>query len=98
MSRLNIIAAASPKVYIYYQFDTSGKLEKRDVRIKTDTTPRLVVNRELGTVIVDGGRVARRDLDYEEIKELPFIRTAMEENVKDITEGKSILDQAEEDE
>ena len=57
-----------------------------------------MVNRELGTVIVDGGRVARRDLDYEEIKELPFIRTAMEENVKDITEGKSILDQAEEDE
>ena len=42
--------------------------------------------------------MARRDLDYEEIKELPFIRTAMEENVKDITEGKSILDQAEEDE
>ena len=97
MSRLNIIAAASPKVYIYYQFDTNGKLEKRDVRIKTNTTPRLVVNRELGTVIVDGGRAARRDLDYEEIKELPFIRTAMEENVKDITEGKSILDQAEEE-
>lgn len=97
LSRLNIIAAASPKVYIYYQFDTNGKLEKRDVRIKTDTTPRLVVNKELGTVIVDGGRVARRDLDYEEIKDLPFIATAMEENVKDITEGKSILDQAEEE-
>ena len=56
------------------------------------------IDYEKGTVIVDGGRVARRDLDYEEIKELPFIRTAMEENVKDITEGKSILDQAEEDE
>ena len=97
LSRLNIIVAASPKVYIYYQFDTNGKLEKRDVRIKTDTTPRLVVNKELGTVIVDGGRAARRDLDYEEIKDLPFIATAMEENINDITEGKSILDQVEEE-
>ncbi len=93
LSRLNIIVAASPKVYAYYQYDTNGKLERRDIRIKTDTTPSLVVNKELGTVVLDGGRPARRDLDYEEIKELPFISGAMDENMKDITEGVGILDE-----
>ena len=94
LSRLNVLVAASPKVFAYYQYDVTGKLEKKEVRIKSDTTPRLVVNKDLGTVILSGGRGARRDLDYEELKDLPFIANAMDENLKDITEGKSIIDEA----
>ncbi len=97
LSRLNVLVAASPKVYAYYQYDVTGKLEKKEVRIKSDTTPRLVVNKDLGTVVLNGGRGARRDLDYEEIKDLPFISSAMDENMKDITEGKSIIDEANKD-
>ncbi len=94
LSRLNVLVAASPKVYAYYQYDVTGKLEKKEVRMKSDTTPRLVVNKDLGTVVLNGGRSARRDLDYEEIKDLPFIASAMDENLKDITEGKSIIDES----
>ncbi len=93
LSRLNVLVAASPKVFAYYQYDVTGKLEKKEVRIKSETTPRLVVNKDLGTVVLSGGRAARRDLDYEEIKDLPFIANAMDENLKDITEGKSIIDE-----
>ena len=97
LSRVNVLIAASPKVFAYFQFDVNGRLEKREVRIKTDTRPRLVVNRDTGTVVLSGGRLARRDLDYEEIKELPFVSQAMNDGPKDITRGKSIIDDKDDD-
>ena len=48
-------------------------------------------------MVLSGGRRARRDLDYEEIKDLPFVSNALDENLKDITEGKSIVDADEND-
>ena len=97
LSRLNVLVPASPKVFAYFQFDVTGKLEKREVRIKTDTRPRLVANRDTGTVVLSGGRLARRDLDYEEIKELPFVSQAMGDAPKDITRGKSLVDEKDDD-
>ena len=97
LSRLNLLIAASPKVFAYYQYDINGHREKKEVRIKTATTPRLVVNKDIGTVVLDGGRPARRDLDYEEIKDLPFVARAMAGHEKDITAGKSIIDEKDED-
>jgi len=97
LSRLNLLIAASPKVFAFYQYDVSGKLEKKEIRIKSDSTPRLVVNRDVGTVILSGGRRARRDMDYEEIKDLPFMSYALEEQTRDITAGKSILDEKDDD-
>ena len=97
LSRLNVLVPASPKVFAYYQFDVTGKLEKREVRIKTDSRPRLVVNRDTGTVVLSGGRLARRDLDYEEIKELPFVSQAMGDAPRDITRGKSLIDEKDDD-
>lgn len=93
-SRLHVLVAASPKVYAYYLFDITGTLEKKEVRIKTDSTPRLITNRDMGTVLLSGGRRARPDLDYEEIQSLPYIKQAMEEqHTSDITGGKkSLLD------
>ena len=92
LSRLNLLVAASSKVFAYYQFDITGKLEKKEVRIKSNTTPRLVTNQDLGTVVLSGGRPARRDLDYEEIKELPFVSNLMDGQPNDVTSGKSLLD------
>ena len=97
LSRLNLLVAASPKVFAYYQYDVTGRLEKKEIRIKSDSSPRLIVNKDVGTVVLSGGRRARRDLDYEEIKDLPFVSNALDENLKDITEGKSIVDADEND-
>ena len=94
LSRLHVLVAASPKVFAYYLFDVTGKLEKKEVRLKTDTSPHLVSNRDMGTVLLAGGRRARPDMDYEEIKSLPYIKQAMEEHTQDITgkRGKGLLE------
>ena len=97
LSRLNLLIAASPKVFAFYQYDVIGNLEKKEVRIKSNTTPHLVVNKDIGTVMLTGGRPARRDLDYEEIKDLPFVSRAMNDPSRDITGGKSIIDEKDDD-
>jgi len=97
LSRLNLLVAASPKVFAFYQYDVNGHLEKKEVRIKSGTTPHLSVNKDVGTVVLIGGRPARRDLDYEEIKGLPFVSRALNDPSRDITGGKSIIDEKEED-
>lgn len=97
LSRLNLLVAASPKVFAYYQYDVTGRLEKKEVRIKSGSAPHLVVNKDVGTVVLSGGRAARRDLDYEEIKELPFVSNALVDPNRDITSGKSIIDEKDDD-
>ena len=72
LSRINLLVSASPKVYAYYQYDPNGNLIKKQILIKTSTTPSLIVNHKTGSVMVAGGREARKDVDYEEIKDLPF--------------------------
>ena len=98
LSRLNLLIAASPKVFAYYQYDVTGRLEKKEVRIKSNSVPRLVVNQDVGTVVLSGGRRARRDMDYEEIKDLPFVTNAMDDQSRDITAGnKGIIDEKDDD-
>lgn len=97
LSRLNLLIAASPKVFAYYQYDVTGRLEKKEVRIKSGSSPHLVVNKDVGTVVLSGGRPARRDLDYEEIKELPFVSNALPDPNRDVTSGKSIIDEKDDD-
>ena len=72
-ARFHAMLHINQKVFIYYIYNYNGKLEKRQVYIKTTTTPFLVVNPTNSTVIVDGGRIALKDIDYEEIKDLPFM-------------------------
>ena len=72
-ARLHAMLNINHKVYIYYIYNYKGKLEKRQVYIKTTSTPFLVVNPANSSVIVDGGRIALKDVDYEEIKDLPFM-------------------------
>ena len=72
-ARLHAMLNVSQKVFIYYIIDYNGKLEKREVYIKTTSKPFLVANPTNSSVIVDGGRIALKDVDYEEIKDLPFM-------------------------
>lgn len=73
LSRLNIIVAASPRVFAYYVFNTDGHLEKRKVLIKESVKPILSVDSNSGYVTVVGGREAEQDKDYQELQNLPFL-------------------------
>lgn len=80
-SRIHIMIPASPKVFAYYRYNSDGTIDKKQIFIKTSTTPSLVVNHQNGSVTAVGGREARRDVDYEEIKDLPFMEK-MDEDFK----------------
>ena len=73
LSRLNVLLPASTKVYAFYQYNTDGKLENRQILMKTDRPPRLVLDPDSGIVKVVGGREARKDVDYEEIRDIQFL-------------------------
>ena len=72
-ARLHVMLHVTQKVFIYYRYNFNGKLEKRQVYLRTTTTPFLITNPSNGSVLVDGGRIAMKDIDYEEIKDLPFM-------------------------
>lgn len=78
LSRLNILLPASTKVYAYYQYNTDGNLENRQILMKIDKAPRLVVDPDTGIVKVVGGREARKDVDYEEIRDIQFLEDMRE--------------------
>ncbi len=73
LSRLNILLAASPKVFAFYQYEPDGTLSKKEILIKTSAEPFLATDLESGVVRVIGGREAKKDVDYEEIQDLPFL-------------------------
>ena len=73
LSRLSVLLPASTKVYAYYQYNTDGKLENRRILLKDDRPPRLALDPETGIVKVVGGREARKDVDYEEIRDIQFL-------------------------
>ena len=81
-ARFHAMLQITPKVFIYYRYNFDGKLEKRQVYMRTTTKPLLLVSPADGSVIVDGGRVAVKDTDYEEIKDLPFMDHIEEEEPK----------------
>ncbi len=83
LSRIHILLPVSPKISAYYIYNLDGKLEKREVFLKTDTTPTLVAEAKDGTVIIVGGRAARKDLDYAEFKDLPFMEKLDNKNPED---------------
>ena len=87
LSRLNVMIAASPTVFAYYQFNTDDKLERKKVYIKTSTTPTLVYDKDTGIVMPVGGREARREIDYEEIKDLPFTEDMFNQKSKLMPSG-----------
>ena len=90
-SRLHVVIAGSPKVFSYCVFDINGRLTSSEVRLKTTTSPRLAINKELGTVVLTGGRSALKDKDYEEIKDIPFIKGVFENEKRSLRTKESTL-------
>ena len=78
LSRLSVLLPASTKVYAYYQYNTDGKLENRQILMKDNKAPRLLLDPDTGTVKVVGGREARKDVDYEEIRDIQFLEDMRE--------------------
>ena len=87
-----MIIAGSPKVFSCCVFDVNGRLVSSEVRLKTETTPSLAINRELGTVVLIGGRKARKDKDYEEIKDIPFLKGVFESDKTLNSDGGTLFD------
>lgn len=83
LARIHIMVAVSPKVYAHYVYDHNGVLENRTVYMRTSTTPFLVRDPKTARVSINGGRMARKDIDYEELKELPFLEEGKTET-KDV--------------
>lgn len=98
MSNLHVLVAGSPRVYSYCKIDVNGKLLDGEIRIKTDTFPDLAVNKELGTVLLRGGRKANPETDYEEVRDIPFTHGFLDAGKKSITGGRSLLDDPDADE
>ena len=73
LARIHIMVAVTPKVYAHYVYDHNGVLENRTVYMRTSTTPFLVRDAKNARVTINGGRMARKDIDYEELKELPVL-------------------------
>lgn len=91
LSRMHVLVAGSPKVFSYCIFDVNGKLVSSEVRLKTRTVPHLAINKELGTVVLSGGRKAQKDKDYEEIKDIPFLKGVFENKKRSLTQRPSTL-------
>ena len=79
--------AVTNEVFAYYQFNVDGGLERKKIYMKTNTTPTLVHDKDTGIVMPAGGREARREIDYEEIKELPFTEDMFNEKSRDLPSG-----------
>ncbi len=86
LARFHIMIAVTPKIFAHYIYNYNGVLERRDLYIRTTTTPYLVLDPKTSEVRVDGGRIARKDLDFEEINDLPLLDEVKTET--DIFEAK----------
>ena len=95
-SRLHVVIAGSPKVFSCCVFDVNGRLVSSEVRLKTETAPTLAINRELGTVVLTGGRKAVKDKDYETIKDIPFLKGVFESEKALQSGGGTLFDGLEE--
>lgn len=73
LSRLHVLFAASNRVFAYYVFTPDGRLDERKILVRIDGMPRLSIDPKSGFVTAVGGREARPDQDYEEIRDLPFL-------------------------
>jgi hypothetical protein len=64
LSRTHILLQNSPNVFAYYRYDINCALDERDVFVKTETVPTLIVDTNTGNVTVMGGRKAVKGVDY----------------------------------
>jgi hypothetical protein len=63
-SNLHCLLYNHGKIFTYYLINPKGKVLNMVQHLITETTPRLVKDPDIGRVMVIGGRVAKRGVDY----------------------------------
>ena len=63
LSHLHILLGLSPRDFVYFVYDTSGELKKREYYQKTNTIPVLRRNYRTGVVKVVGGERVKRKVE-----------------------------------
>lgn len=73
LCRIHIVLQVSPNVFSYFIYDINCELREKEVYVKTQTVPTLVLDNKEGTVVVVGGRKAVKDQDYVEENGRPVL-------------------------
>jgi hypothetical protein len=63
---LHILLPLSPRIFSYMVFDINGNVEKQEVYKKTTTIPTLVNDPKTGGIILAGGELGKRGVDYQD--------------------------------
>jgi hypothetical protein len=66
LSRLHILLPLSPRIFSYMVFDINGNVEKQEIYKKTTTIPTLVNDPKTGGIILAGGELGKRGVDYQD--------------------------------
>ncbi|MHB9139864.1 MAG: hypothetical protein ACYC4Q_10730 [Victivallaceae bacterium] len=66
LSRLHVLLPLSPRIFSYLVFDVNGNVEKQEIYKKTTTIPTLVNDPKTGGVILAGGELGKRGVDYQD--------------------------------
>ncbi len=73
LSRVHIMIQASPNVFSYFIYDINCDLSEKEVYVKTNTVPTIVMDSKEGMVVVVGGRKGLKDVDYTEENGKPVL-------------------------
>jgi len=73
LSRIHVMLQASPSVFSYFIYDINCELSEKEVYVKTNTSPTIVMDTKEGSVVVAGGRKAAKDVDYVEENGRPVL-------------------------
>ena len=73
LSRIHVLLQVSPNVYSYFIYDINCELAEKEVYVKTNTAPTIVMDTKEGMVVVVGGRKGMKDVDYVEENGRPVL-------------------------
>ena len=73
LCRIHIMIQVSPYVFSYFIYDINCELREKEVYVKTQTVPTLVLDSKEGSVLVVGGRKGVKEQDYAEENGIPVL-------------------------
>jgi hypothetical protein len=73
LCRVHVMIQVSPNVFSYFIYDINCELREKEVYVKTQTVPTLVLDNKEGSVVVVGGRKGVKEQDYVEQNGIPVL-------------------------
>jgi len=73
LSRVHVMLQVSPNVFSYFIYDINCDLSEKEVYVKTNTVPTIILDSKEGSVVVIGGRKGLKDVDYVEENGKPVL-------------------------